>query len=138
MTEVVLFPDATAVAIGILADAFTERAIATPVLPRTPDPRPATFVVVRRTGGVSRDIVIDDPLVTVESWADSDEDASDLAQLCRGILHASTGTSQGGVAIYRTDEASGPANLPDPVSEQPRYTQTFLVAMRGTAEVIGS
>lgn len=138
MTEVVLFPDATATVIDLLGAALAERDDDAPVLPRVPDPRPARFVTVRRTGGVSRSIVIDDTQLTVESWGDSDEDAHDLAQLCRGLLHAAVGTVQGVVVMYRVTEVAGPANLPDPMSDQPRYSQTFLAAMRGSAEDLGS
>lgn len=129
MTEVILYPDATVTIIDYLEAAFAERDEDAPVLPRVPATRPARFVVVRRTGGTARDVVIDDAQVTVESWGESDEDAHDLAQLCRGLLRARQ---------YRVAEVSGPGNLPDPLSDQPRYSQTFLTAMRGTAEDLGS
>lgn len=138
MTEVVLFPDAAAVWIGYLADALSDRDDDTPVVPRIPNPRPDRFVLVRRTGGVSRDRVIDDGQITVESWDTTDEDAHDLAQLCRGVLLAAVGNTYSGVALYRVVEVSGPANVPDPESQSPRYSQTFLTALRGVAEVLGS
>lgn len=129
MSEVIIFDDATAIVIDYLTDALTERSDDTPVLPRVPTDRPARFVVVRRTGGVARNRVVDDPQITVESWGNSDEDAHDRLQLCRGLLLARP---------YRVAEVSGPGNLPDPLSDQPRYSQTFLVAIRGAAEDIGS
>jgi hypothetical protein len=136
--EVILFPDATAVVIDLLAAAFDERDETAPVEPRVPNPRPDRFVVVRRTGGTSRAVVIDDPQITVEAWGTDDADAHDLAQLCRGLLHAAEGTVVDTVAVYRVAEVSGPGNLPDPESNHARYSQTFLAAMRGTAEPIGS
>lgn len=129
MSEVIVFDDATAIVIDFLASGLTERADDTPVLPRVPTDRPTRFVVVRRTGGVSHDRVIDDPQITVESWGASDEDAHDRLQLCRGLLLSRP---------YRVAEVSGPGNLPDPLSDQPRYSQTFLVALRGATEDIGS
>lgn len=129
MSEVIIFDDATEVVIDYLSDALVERADDTPVLPRVPTDRPDRFVVVRRTGGVAHDRVIDEPQITVESWGTSDEDAHDRLQLCRGLLLARP---------YRVAEVSGPGNLPDPISAHVRYSQTFLVAIRGAAEDIGS
>lgn len=129
MSEVIIFADAAATVIDFLAAGFAERDEDAEVLPRTPNPRPERFVVVDRTGGVSRSVVVDHAQVTVESWGTSDEDAHDLAQLCRGLLLSRP---------YRVVEISGPANLPDDKSDHPRYSQTFLVAMRGAAEILGS
>lgn len=134
MRPLVVFPDATDVVIFHLADELTAVFGETaPVGPRVPDPRPAKFVRVVRTGGARLNVVADDPQITVESWAERDEDAHDLAQHCRAVLHAMPGTSVDGVAVYRVAEAAGPANLPDPESAQPRYVQTFTVALRGAA-----
>ena len=123
----VLFPDAVDIAIQALDAALSE-----PVRSRVPNPRPATFVRVIRTGGPRRNIVTDQPTLTVESWASTCEAASDLAQRARQALHNLVGTQVDGVPIYRVDEASGPADLPDPLSDQARYSQTFSVALRGT------
>lgn len=123
----VLFPDAVDVVIAALDADLPE-----PVRSRIPNPRPDTFVLVRRTGGPKRNVVTDGAQVTVESWALTDEAAADLAQEAREILNDLPGQIIGGVPVYRVDEATGPADLPDPLSSQPRYTQTFSVALRGT------
>jgi hypothetical protein len=136
MTSLVVFPDATAIIIGRLADDLAaEFGETAPVLPRIPTTRPAKFVRVVRTGGPRLNLVADNPQITVESWADSDEDAHDLAQQCRTILNAMPGATVDGVAVYRVAEASGPGNLPDPDSAQSRYSQTFTVGLRGAAPV---
>lgn len=123
----VTFPDTTAVVCTYL-----NGLLAQPVLTRIPDPRPATFVRVLRTGGPRRNLVTDQAQVTVESWAASDEEAHDLAQLARAHLHELPGQTVNDALVFRVDEVSGPADLPDPISEQPRYSQTFTVALRGT------
>lgn len=136
MTPLVVFPDATAIIIGRLADDLAAEFNETcPVVPRIPTERPTRFVRVVRTGGPRLNLVADDAQITVESWGDSDEDAHDLAQQCRAIINAMPGTSVDGVAVYRVAEAAGPANLPDPDSAQSRYTQTFTVGLRGAAPV---
>jgi hypothetical protein len=123
--ESIVFPDATATVITGLDAALTE-----PVSSRVPNPRPATFVTVQRAGGPRRNIVTDEATLIVESWAATPAAAHDLAQNARATIHALLGTSVDGVRILRTEETSGPAYLPDPDSQQARYTQTFSVALR--------
>jgi hypothetical protein len=123
----IVFADATVVVVQGL-----DAGLADPVLPRVPNPRPAAFYTVRRVGGPRRNIVTDSPTITVESWGGSDEDAADMAQLARAVLHDLLGTVVDGVLVCKVDEFSGPVNLPDPLSDQPRYTQTFSVALRAT------
>ncbi len=131
---VVLFPDATAVVIGYLSDALASRSVTAPVRSRVPNPRPAPFVLVRRLGGPRRDLVTDAPLIGVECWGASEEAAHDLAALCRALIFDLPGSAVDGVAIYRVTETGGLANLPDPLSDNPRYVFTCEVGMRGTGE----
>ena len=125
--EAIVFPDATLVAITKLRAALTP----TPVHARIPTTRPAAFVLVQRVGGVRRNLVVDDALLTVEAWAATGAAAHDLAQAARAHLHAMVGDVIAGVAVYRVDEAAGPQWLPDPESLQARYTFTTTVAVRG-------
>lgn len=122
----VTFPDATAATIAVI-DAVT----AVPVRGKVPNPRPASFVTVRRTGGVKQNVVMDEATLAVECWAATDEAAHDLAQIARAALHAARGTVVGSVTLGRVSEVSGPGLLPDPLSDHSRYTQTFAVAARG-------
>lgn len=127
MPELVTFPDTVALLVSYLNDNVVE-----PVRSRIPTDRPTAFATVRRTGGPKRNLVTDQAQVTVESWGPTDEDAHDLAQDIRALLNALPGQIIDGVAVYRVDELSGPADLPDPLSDQPRYSQSFSVALRGT------
>jgi hypothetical protein len=123
----VLFPDAAATVISHLADN-----LAAPIHGRVPNPRPDTFVVVQRVGGPKRNIVTDEATLIAESWAETPADAHDLAQNVRELINDLPGQIIDGVPVYRVEEASGPGWLPDPESQQARYTQTFSVALRGT------
>jgi hypothetical protein len=127
MSEVITFPDTASLVITHLNANLTPS-----VHGRIPNPRPATFVTVIRTGGPKRNIVTDQAQITVESWAASDVAAMALAQQARGLLNALSGQSISGVPVYRVDELSGPADLPDPLSDQSRCSQSFTVALRGT------
>jgi hypothetical protein len=56
-----------------------------------------------------------------------------LAQTVRGLVLALPGMVIRGVTFYRTDEAGGPAELPDPLTSLPRVVFTEQVRVRGTA-----
>jgi hypothetical protein len=133
MTEVIVFPDAEAVVVDYLRTELDARGPAIPVGTRVPNPRPSIFVQVERQGGPRRNIVVDDAQIGISAWADRQQDAQDLVQLCRGLLWAAVGTTQGGVQVHRVEEFAGPALLPDPLSDQPRYVLTVQISLRGAA-----
>lgn len=126
----VLMPDAVLVATTLLTAGLDDLGSTTVAYDAVPSPRPDEFVTVRRTGGPRYGKVHDRAQLTVESWASTDEAAMDLAQKCRAIFNAATGTVVASVPVGRVDEASGPADLPD-ISDQPRVSQTFIVTLRG-------
>lgn len=130
---VIVFPDAEQISIDYLRAELDARLNDTHVGNRIPDPRPAALVQCRRLGGPRRNLVADNPQIGVECWADTEAEAHDLAQLCRGLLLAMPGHTVDGVAVYRVDEFAGPVNLPDPLSTQPRYTFTVQISLRGAA-----
>lgn len=130
MSDIVLFPDAVALVTGYLDDLFGIH-----VGSRVPDPRPSEFVTVRRGGGVRHDLVVDAAQLLIESWADQPETAHDNAQIVRAYLHALAGQVVDGVTVYRVEELSGLADLPDPLSNQPRIVFTVLVHVRGSVAV---
>lgn len=134
------FPDAEAIVRTVLLAGQPVFGHDGPVSTAIPNPRPAEFTRLLRTGGPWRDIVTDEATVIVESWAADNPSAVALAQINRALLHAAHGTVVAGVTIYTVNEFSGPSNLPDPSSDQARYTQTFSIALRGTTaeEVVSS
>lgn len=91
-----------------------------------------TFLRVRRSGGVAANIVADSATILIESWAADEEAAMALAQRARQALHAVEGAVVAGSPVYRVGEFSGPGQLPDPVSGQPRVSQTFSITIRGS------
>lgn len=124
----VVFPDAE----QVVCVALTDADLGVPVVVEVPNPRPARFVKVLRTGGDRRDLVTDNPLITIETWAATKEAAADLAQLARAHVFAMRGTRPGDLTtVYRIADAGGPVSLPDPATGSPRYTFTCSIAMRG-------
>lgn len=124
----VTFPDAVAVVLGRLRTTLPGLTFAHDV----PVPRPPVFIRILRTGGPRANLVVDGAQLTIESWASTAELASTNAEKVRAQLNALP--EQRGVmpAIYRVDEMSGPAELPDPASASRRFTWSAIVAIRGT------
>lgn len=134
MAERILFPDA----VDAVMEALTAQLLAlgfsgVPVLTRVPAARPGRFVVALRTGGPRANLVTDAAQITLEAWAAGEAEAHDLAQAARAIVGGLAGTVTSGVTFYAVTEISGPANLPDPVSDQARYSWTMIVNVRGIA-----
>lgn len=129
MSDAVLFGDAE----RLLAD-WLRGEIDAPVSNKVPNPRPPRFVTVRRHGGPRANVVTDAPQIGVEVWGESDADAHDLAQVARSaLLYQLRGQVIDGHTVYRVTEIGGPGNLPDPVSNQPRYVFELQVFIRGKA-----
>lgn len=123
----VMFPDAVALAIAHLTEAFPGEVIRK----RVPNPRPDQFVTVLRTGGPRRSYVVDDAQLTVDVWATEDAACADLATEVRAVLNSMQGAVIDGTQVYRVDELAGPADTPDPVSDMPRMRWSVVVQTRG-------
>lgn len=125
MIEAIVFPDA----VELVCDELRARLDTVHVGSQVPTTRPTSFVRVTRVGGVRRSLVADEATLTVESWASTEQAAHDLNQLCRAYLYAMPGDG----FVYRITEIGGPAFLPDPDSDQPRFSFTAAVVTRGDA-----
>ena len=91
------------------------------------------FATIERTGGTSRDRVVDDAQITVDSWAPKKLDAYDNAQLIRAHVNALEGATVAGVQLYQIREVNGPAPVTDPSSGVVFYRQSFIAGTRGNA-----
>lgn len=114
----IVFPDAETVVMGWISGT-----VATSV----PNPRPAEFVRVIRTGGTRQTTATDAAQITIESFAQTETAAErKLAEIRADIFERANGRDARAV-----EELSGPANLPDPLTGQPRYIQTFIIHLKG-------
>lgn len=95
-----------------------------PVSTQIPDPRPANFLRILRTGGVIENQFIDRAQITLEGWGDTEDDAADTLATALAWLERAEGL------VFGLVELAGPANLPDPTSAQIRYTATVLARIR--------
>lgn len=105
--------DAEAVAIKHLSDMGWE------AFADVPSERPDEFVVVERTGGRRRDVVIDEPMLAVQCWSTTRSRASkmalEVARDMEGLIEVP------GVNMCRVDSIY---NYPDLDSGTPRYQLT--------------
>lgn len=131
MDALILFPDAVSVVIEHLTDTLPDYGETCPVVKETPNSRPSRFVQVFRTGGPRHNLVVDGAQLTIECWATTAAEAADLASLVRGALLAVRSDVVGTVTFYKVDELAGPADLPDPQSQQARMTWSVIAYVRG-------
>lgn len=136
MAEIIEFPDVEQETVTQLAADFAADAAFGDVIVagRIPSPRPRRFVRVRVTGG-DQTLIVDRPTLVIEGYADTDTDA---AAVCRRavayIVRAGHARRLGFAAVVAPgiDVIGRPQNLPDPLTEQARYTATVTVALRGS------
>lgn len=133
MREVIVFPDIEQLLVDWLTEHLPEYGYTVPVSTQIPDERPESFVTVPRVGGPRRNLVVDSPTISCDSYAIRPKPALELAQVVRGIIHAAAGQVLGGYQVYRVTEFTGPGNLPDNRSAHSRYTQAFSILVRGHA-----
>lgn len=131
--ETIVFPDVEAMLVAHLGTELSARGDTATVHTAVPKDRPGRFVIVPRVGGVARNIVIDEATIATESFAKTEGRAHDLCQLVRALMRAMAGQVIGGVTVGAVNDVGGPAKLPDPVSQQPRYIYTASVQTRGTS-----
>ena len=141
MSEVIIAPDSETILISYLDSAYstytdvggTDLSSAR-AYGKVPNPRPSLFTRVIRTGG-NRDRFIDQATLTVESWGPDEITAQRLAALNQALIFKVGQVSVSGTTYqtYRPQEFAGPARLPDPDSDQERYTQTVSVGFRAYA-----
>lgn len=128
---VVVFPDAVEVMIALLNNFPDDPGPTVTTYSQVPATRPDAFAVVSRVGGPRHSRFRDQPQIVIDSWGTSGgNEPIDVAQRCRAILHAAVGQSWGGSVIGKVTELGGPGWLPDPESNQPRYSQQFTVTLR--------
>lgn len=122
-------PDTVSLVLSALADGMIDP----PAMGNAiPNPRPDAFIRVRLTGpGKGRtDPCVDTAGVTVECYADRVDSANDIAQEARGVILAMRGATVDGCPIYRVEDGGHPVELPDPLTDQPRFTFTAAIGVR--------
>ena len=87
-------------------------------------------VTVIRTGGARRDLVTDQPQISIDVRAGRNSRAVEIINVARALLNDLWGRTLDGFPVYRVSELSGPYSNPaEP--DYCRYSQNFLLAIRG-------
>lgn len=130
MSELIGEALAEAVIVAALKDFFASRdeavAVATSV-------KSGDCVRVYRTGGLLKDVVIGQPQIATDAYAETSARAEQIASLTGAFLRSLEGSVQSGVTIYGVRPFAGIASLPDPATARARYTQTHSIGMRASA-----
>lgn len=127
-----VFPDAVQLALDVLtAELPALVGTAVPTGNRVPSPRPPTFVRVRRQGGTRITVVTEAAQLAIEAWAPDVAGADQLAQACRSVLFGMKGRTVNGIPVYLVEDVGGPAEVADPLSDQPRAQFAVAVHLRG-------
>lgn len=129
-TQVIVMPDAEAVAVAFIRAALVAAGEPAPVYPAVPATRPQRFVTVERLGGGRQTVVSDRAMVDVHCWGKTRAEASDLAALVRGLMGAMPGV-RSAVTVYSVTDVGAPQWLPDPASSHPRFALAFQIHIRG-------
>lgn len=126
MSELIIFPDVEQLCIDALDAGF--EALGDPARWSTsvPDPRPAEFGRILRTGGPQETLISENATIVVEGWAATESRALAIANFGRAVLLAQDGT------LFGATVPGGLGNLPDPTTSQIRYTLTMGVRVRGS------
>lgn len=88
------------------------------------------YVTVTRVGGPVVSPVTEEALLVIEAWAEDWATAQSTLQLARTALWGLPGHVVAGLTFARMAEFAGPARLPDPVSNFPRFTFTVSATVR--------
>lgn len=104
--------------------------LVTPVASEVPDPRPDKWTQLRDVGGTQVRPVRDQQRLDVFSWALTEIDARDLADLTRRSIHALKGTVLSTTVVYRIEETMRPRPNKDPLTGRPRYWATYSILVR--------
>lgn len=107
-------------------DVFVSNSIPLNATTGEPDRRDR-MVIVRRDGGLGSGVVLDSPRLGIQCWAQSTQDAVDLARMTLALLIAAPGDA----SVKACRNPTGPTRISDPSRQPLAYVTTELV-LKGT------
>lgn len=130
MAEVIVPPDSVKLARTWLAGKYPWPVT---IVKNRPNPTVGRVVTIRRNGGLRPLMVLDAAWLSVECFADTDEQAAELGNLTWGLLFAMAGEVVNGVQCYRVQALGAPADFPDAEAQKPRFTMSVQATFRASA-----
>lgn len=126
----IIDPNVESLVVAYLRGALPVYGLTMPVGTTVPNPRPTESVTVYRTGGIRRDIVTDQPQITIDVRAGTEKRAVYIIGFVRGLVNELDKSNEfDGNQVQYVEELAGPGNLPDPISGI-RYTMSFSISIR--------
>jgi hypothetical protein len=134
----VIYDDVELWAVGYLrtalaarSEAYTSDLYVSASMPKnaeTGEPERRTrMVLVRRDGGGRTNQVLDNPRMSIDCWAATWQDATNLARMVAALIQSAPGDSN----VKRAVMTGGPTRVADP-SRQPRVYTTFDLVVKGS------
>jgi len=133
MNDLIIFPDAEAVLIRLLSEALTEHGDATPVInPSAQRPGPQQmYVKVSILGGSTSSLTIEWVNFAIDAIGPDEDACADLAALIRALIPTLAYAARS--PVLGTTEISRPVLFPDPLTDEPAYTQQHQIRIRSLA-----
>ena len=116
-------PDVEALCVAILRQAMPEAEVRTKYTG-------GQQIRVSLAGGPRQNMVVDRPMVTVQSWAPDSVTALEQARLAHAHLWAAAGAEHAGVWVRTVRDTGGLTFYPDPDTDDPRYQFTVELNLR--------
>ncbi len=110
---------------------FLRDGLDVPVVREVPNPRPPLFVQVYRNGGTRTTPATETVQFVVVAWGDSHEQAQDVAQQARVILHDLPKRALA-APVYNMSELAGLGDDPDEYSGLARVPATYTAHVRAS------
>jgi hypothetical protein len=128
MVEQIRFPHAGTLAIALLNANLPSGLTAYKRVPASAgNPTPSEFIVVTVAGGIAETLITNAAQLVVDGYAATDARAYEICDVALSILRSADGLIRGARGF------SYPQNLPDPATNQIRYTSTGDVRVWGAA-----
>ena len=89
---------------------------------------------MQRQGGTRVTVVTEAAQLAIEAWSTDVAGADQLAQACRSVLFGMKGRTYGEIPVYLVEDVGGPAEVADPLSDQPRAQFSVAVHLRGRTQ----
>ena len=101
---------------------FLSGALGVPVKGEVPYPRPEKFVTVELTGGQVDDLVIDHPMLAIQSWAPTKSEAKNLARYVDEVMRTDLPLEDGFLSVRRESLNPWPGE-----NKEPRYQGVYAI-----------
>lgn len=121
----VIFPDAEWLIVAHLRARLPDHDVTNVTIDvRDRQQRPKRFITTRLMGGTRRQLVIGEPIVSVQVWPGEDDDNGALANLAEALVYSMEAREIEGAWVRAVTPVGGVQFFPDPDTDLARYQFT--------------